>query len=217
MFRVKICGVTRPEDVELVLRAGGDAIGLNFYPASKRHVSVEQAATLASRAGDAWKVGVFVNARADEIREIAAKVGLTAVQLHGDEPPEMVAELADLCVIKAFRWQGGSEIDHFLEQCQASENMPRAVLVDAHRPGEYGGTGDTADWKEVAQWRQTLSIPLILAGGLTGHNVAAAIAAVAPDAVDTASGVESAPGGKDAEKVEAFVKAAAEALGSQSG
>jgi len=158
---------------------------------------------------------VFVNSQRDEILAIARDLALDWIQLHGDEPPELVGQLGEYSVIKAFRCgpRGVRPMVAYLDRCRRGSRLPQAVLVDAHVPGEYGGTGQVVRWDQVAAPRPWLGdLPLILAGGLTPENVAAAIVAVKPAAVDTASGVELVPGRKDAEQVELFVERAAAAL-----
>jgi phosphoribosylanthranilate isomerase len=214
MFRIKICGITRPDDAALAARAGADAIGINFYAGSKRFVEAELAKKIAAAVPDSVaKVGVFVNASAAEIRNLAAEVPLDFVQLHGDEPPEIFGELYDLQVIKAFRCRdsGFVNVVRFLSQTAANER-PRAVLVDAYHHAEYGGTGVALDWTEVGRQKEMLGdMPIVLAGGLNPDNVARAIRLARPQGVDTASGVESSPGVKDAAKVEAFIQNATRA------
>jgi phosphoribosylanthranilate isomerase len=142
-------------------------------------------------------------------------LALDFVQLHGDEPPEFIAELEGLRVIRAFRLaaEGWQPWLRYLDRCRQLSALPCAILVDAHRKGEYGGTGQTPDWATVRLFHDSaVRLPLILAGGLTPHNVVEAIAATRPHGVDTASGVESHPGTKDGGKVSAFVAAAQGAL-----
>ena len=211
MFRIKICGITSVEDALLAAEAGADAIGLNFYDKSPRYVTAEKAKEISDAlpAGVA-KVGVFVNSLPKGIIATVNRVGLTAVQLHGDEGPDFLAGLGKLPVIKAFRCKESTldSVKAFLDLCGES-SQPIAVLLDAHAPGNYGGTGQILDWAGLARERnKLLGLPLILAGGLTSQNVAEAISLARPDAVDTASGVESAPGKKDPEKVRPFVAAA---------
>ncbi|OYV89740.1 MAG: hypothetical protein B7Z73_06640 [Planctomycetia bacterium 21-64-5] len=153
----------------------------------------------------------------DAIRDAAKFARLDYVQLHGDEPPDVIGQLGGLHVIRAFRladrWQ---PIAEYLQRCRELGSLPAAVLVDACRPGSYGGTGELADWSMTRQYHELgLDLPLILAGGLRPDNVAAAIAAVRPFGVDTASGVENLPGKKDAGKTTVFVAAAREALTEQ--
>lgn len=214
MFQVKICGVTRPEDVVPIAKAGADAIGINFYERSSRFVDDARAMKIVAAAPkNLITVGVFVNAGAAEIRSKVERIGLGWVQLHGDEPPQIMAELDGIPVIRVIRWgQPDAKAPVTLE---GISRLPQAVLLDAYSPAEYGGTGRTIDWSLVPSFRpRTLGLPLVLAGGLTPTNVAHAIRSALPDAVDTASGVESSPGVKDLEKVRSFVEAAREALDS---
>lgn len=222
MFRVKICGVTRPDDALAAVESGADAIGLNFYEKSPRSTNVEQAAEVARAVnGGALLVGVFVNASAERIAEVVAAVPLGAIQLHGDEPPAFVAELPEgVPVIRAMRMMddGFSPALRHLVEAEAKNRPLAAVLADAppaeSGPEAYGGTGRRADWPRFAAERPKLGdTPAILAGGLTPENVAEAVAAARPDGVDTASGVEVSPGLKDAALVRRFVEAARAALG----
>jgi phosphoribosylanthranilate isomerase len=209
LFRVKICGVTRPDDAAGIAAAGADAIGLNFYPQSARFVDdVQAAAIVAALPGGIAKVGVFVNAPADVILGKVEQLGLDWVQLHGDEPAEFVEKLPGIKVLRAVRLQ-----DRVSAVVPTKKGLlirlPAAVLIDAYAPGTYGGTGQTVDWRGIAVARRRLAgLPIVLAGGLTPENVATAIATARPDAVDTASGVESSPGVKDLAKVQAFLQAA---------
>jgi phosphoribosylanthranilate isomerase len=219
MFQIKICGITRADDALAACDAGADAIGLNFYPRSSRYVTREAARELARRVGTrALKVGVFVNETFETIAAVCDEVGLDAVQLHGDEPPALVRRLEPRPVIKAFRLgpDGLAAIRRWFDECLHAAAAPRMVLLDAFQPGEYGGTGRTADSGAAAAYGRTPGMPpWALAGGLTPENVAAAITAARPQAVDTAGGVESAPGIKDHAKVGAFVRAAREAFASR--
>lgn len=223
MFTIKICGITRPDDSVVAAEAGADAIGLNFYAKSPRCVSLKTAATIAQAvAGGPLIVGVFVNASAAEIAQAVASVPLGAIQLHGDEPPEFVAELPPgVPIIRAARIgaAGLAEAAAYRDACLVAGRPLAAVLLDASvkvAPGEeviYGGSGHQLDWPRVAAERGVLaSTPLILAGGLTTVNVAEAISVSRCDGVDTASGVESSPGLKDHQMVRAFMAAARGAL-----
>ena len=215
MFRVKICGITSVDDALLAADAGADAIGLNFFAESPRFCKLELANCIAAATPrSVCKVGVFVNATAKEIRRVAVAVGLDLVQLHGDEPPELLCEIRPLAVMRAFRAGGDiSTIGEYLRACYPLMCMPRMMLVDASQPGQYGGTGQTLDWEALDYyWCEFGGMPLVLAGGLTPANVAAAIAAVRPWAVDVASGVESSPGKKSAALVREFVAEARSAL-----
>jgi phosphoribosylanthranilate isomerase len=213
-FKIKICGITSVEDARAAIDAGADAIGLNFYRDSKRCVSVDAACQIVEAIDShASKVGVFVNESADRIREICRDTGLRLIQLHGDEPPEFLQCLdKDHKVFRARRLdeRGLQAITDDLQACSdLSGRCPDAVLVDAALAGQFGGTGRQVDWQQLAGYRAVLgNIPLILAGGLTPDNVAEAIRVVRPQAVDVASGVESAPGKKDITKMRDFVAAA---------
>jgi phosphoribosylanthranilate isomerase len=204
MIRVKICGITRPEDAQAAADAGADAIGLVFAE-SPRRISPERAAeVLAALPPFVTPVALFVNETAHRIRALCRDLALRTVQLHGDEPPELAAELADLCVLKAFRI--GSRDD-----LAAAQGYPAdAYLLDSRVPGRPGGTGTAFDWSllQGTTWHR----PVILAGGLTPANVADGIRQVRPYGVDTSSGVESEPGIKDAAQVRAFVARARQAL-----
>lgn len=198
MFRVKICGITSAADAAMAVSFGADAVGINFYRGSRRHVPVSEAAPIvAAVRGRAVPVAVFVNELPEAISEVCRTLGIDVVQLSGREPPA-VAQRLSFRRIKAVHARDGSELAAYRDYpCEA-------FLLDAAVEGEYGGTGKTLDWAKLGGFRTEK--PLILAGGLTAENVAAAIRAVRPDGVDVASGVESAPGKKDPEKVRAFIK-----------
>lgn len=216
MFRIKICGITTVEDALAATAAGADAIGLNFYERSPRFVSVQRAQEIvAALPPQVAKVGVFVNSLAKGVRATWERACLSAVQLHGDENAEFLQLLAGIPVIRAFRCKEATldGVEAYLRLCEKLGSLPDGVLLDAHAPGSYGGTGQVLDWNAIqTERRKTLGLPLILAGGLTPDNVAKAIELARPDAVDTASGVESAPGKKDPAMVQAFVAAASAAL-----
>jgi len=200
MTEVKICGLTTPYDALRCIEAGADAIGLNFWPGSPRCVNVPTARSIVEVGGDhARLVGVFVDFTVDQVREILRETGIDWAQLHGDEPPEFLAELLPTAY-KAIGVKDGSAIE--LARSYPGEHL----LLDASVPRMPGGTGRTFDWAiaaEVAKERK-----LTLAGGLTPDNVAEAVHEVRPFQVDVASGVESAPGRKDPELVRRFVEAA---------
>lgn len=209
---VKVCGLTRLDEAVACAGAGADWIGLNFHPDSPRHVTPAVAAEIArSLPASARPVGLFVDRPAAEVLEVAHRVGLTAVQLHGHEPPEAVVALAaaGLEVIRAYRLADAGSVDAMRADLLRAEQLggpPFAVLVDAHVPGLAGGTGRAIDPALLAMLPP---LPrLILAGGLTPENVAERVGQVRPWMVDTASGVESAPGRKDPARVAAFVRAA---------
>ena len=216
MFRIKICGITTAEDGQLAAEAGADAIGLNFYGGSPRYVTEATAKSIVqSLPSGVAKVGVFVNMSPSHVAAIADRLQLDWIQLHGDEPPESIAELKPRRVIRALPCGPGGvpTVVQYLRRCKASCAVPAALLADAVAGGSYGGTGRTAAWSELVLPREWLQdIPLILAGGLTPENVAAAINVVQPQAVDTASGVEASPGKKDTPLLKEFVRAARESL-----
>lgn len=213
MFRIKICGITNVEDALAATHAGADAIGLNFYEKSRRFIDPRIAQQIsAATPTDILKVGVFVNSSAREIESIVEQVNLDAIQLHGDEPSQLVGQLPkNKAVIRAHRCgaDGLAPLTIYLTAARAAGRIPDAVLIDADAGTEFGGTGERADWHRVASERPMLeNIPLILAGGLTPQNIAAAIATVQPTGVDVASGVESSPGKKDHSKLRDFIAAA---------
>lgn len=199
-LRVKICGVTRVEDARACVDAGVDAIGLNFWPRSKRFVTPEAARPLADVVrGRVRIVGLFVDAEQAHIESVREAVGLDCVQLHGDEPPDALRCLLPNA-FKALRVRGAE-----IEQ-EAARYAGEILLLDAYVPGMPGGTGAQFDWQlagRIARQRK-----VVVAGGLSADNVADAVRAVRPYGVDTASGVESAPGLKDAELIARFVRSA---------
>lgn len=197
--RSKICGITRPEDLAAAIAAGADAIGLVFYAKSRRYVSLAQAAALVRQVPAFVTVtGLFVDAEPEWVREAIASVPLDLLQFHGDESPDYCQQF-HRPYIKAVRVQPGVD----LLQYAASYAGARGLLLDAFVAGQPGGTGQTFDWQLVPQ---DLPLPLILSGGLSAENVAAAIRAVQPFAVDVSSGVEVEPGIKDAGKMQAFFR-----------
>jgi indole-3-glycerol phosphate synthase/phosphoribosylanthranilate isomerase len=205
--RVKICGITTRQDALAAVDAGADMLGFNFYPQSKRYVPPEQCVRivsfLAQYTARVQLVGVFVNTPRAEIEAIADDCHLDLVQLSGDEPPELLQALGPRA-FKSIRPTSPEEAR--TDAARFARSASPALLVDAYHPSEYGGTGHTGDW-ELAQKLAT-QYPILLAGGLTPNNVAAAVAQVHPWGVDVASGVESRPGKKDAAKMTAFVQAA---------
>jgi phosphoribosylanthranilate isomerase len=197
---VKICGITSERDAVLAARAGASAIGLVFWPKSPRFVERARARQIVEILPTfVLRVGVFVDQSLDTITRTADDVGLDIIQLHGEEPPEMVACLPRR-VVKAVH--GGS---HSLA-AEVARYQGAAILLDSKDASRPGGTGTTFDWASVQQVRGVVPF-LVLAGGLTPLNVASAIKAVGPDAVDVSSGVESEPGKKDPKKLKAFMDA----------
>ena len=201
MTKVKICGIKTLNDALAAIEAGADYLGFNFYRRSVRFIEKRACAEITSvlkkEHSQIKLVGVFVNSLVEEIKDILDTCSLDMAQLHGDETAEMLKAL-DGKAFKAFRGIPES-IDGFVR----SESP--VFLVDASVKGVYGGSGVTADWNGAAELAQ--KYPLLLAGGLTPENVAEAVRRVKPWGVDVASGVESAPGEKDASKMKAFVKA----------
>ena len=217
MFQIKICGITTVDDAAAVVQTEADAVGLNFYPRSPRHVGDDAARQIvAVLPRGIVKVGLFVNAVASDVCRLYDDLRLDLIQLHGDEPPEYLTELSGRPVMRAFRVGFGElgTIIEYLARCRELDVTPAFTMLDSLVMGEYGGTGKTADWTTARQYASRPGLPpLVLAGGLTPENVAEAIAAVHPAAVDVASGVESSPGRKDATAVGAFVRAARAAFG----
>ena len=209
-IRIKICGITRVEDATAAQTAGADAIGLNFYEKSKRYIEPSKAVSIAGAVEEMVSVvGVFVNSPNEEVCEIAQQVGLSHIQLHGDEQPSMVGELEailpDTLTIRAVRIR-----DEGFEQAQAEiaqwqDAGVDAILLDAAAAGSFGGTGKRLNWKSLNQL--TFDVPWLLAGGLNPENVAEAIGVCQPDGVDVASGVESSPGIKGLKMIQDFVSA----------
>jgi len=201
--RVKVCGITRLEDAELAVELGAWALGFILWPQSPRAADPAVAAGIAAALRRrAELVGVFVNAKLDEIAHAADELHLSHLQLHGDEGPAFCAEAARRTgakVIKAVRVSSAADFQD-LERYHTDFH-----LLDTAARGLRGGTGATWDWALAARRRR--KVPAILSGGLTPGNVAAGIEAVDPYAVDVSSGVEAAPGVKDAAKLEAFMAA----------
>lgn len=203
MVKVKICGITNLEDALWAVESGADMLGFNFYEQSPRSIEPYMAKAIIAELPDAVeKIGVFVNMEEYRIGEFVDLIGITVVQLHGDEDRTYINELranTDALVIKAARVSQSFEIDSVLEF------GADAVLLDAYSAGTYGGTGECFDWSTATAVKE-LGLALYLAGGLTPENVADAVRTVRPYAVDVASGVESSPGKKDPKLVEAFIK-----------
>ena len=207
-LKVKICGITRTEDARAAAAAGADALGLNFVAKSPRFLrSMEQARALLDSAQpfSGLAVGLFVNATASEILATARDVKLDVIQLHGEEPPELADELRrnlNAPLWKAYRIATQDDLDAVIRQDWPCD----ALLLDARVEGAHGGTGRTFDWDLLTGFPRKK--PLVLAGGLKPANVAEAVERAHPDWVDTSSGVESAPGIKDAAMMQRFVDTA---------
>ncbi|HEY6269065.1 MAG TPA: phosphoribosylanthranilate isomerase [Candidatus Acidoferrum sp.] len=201
MIQVKICGITNASDALAAIDAGANLLGFNFYEKSPRHIAEAEAAKIRPRLPRKVEaVGIFVNAPPAAVAAMCKSLKLDAAQLHGDESPETVAELArKLAVWKVFRVEPDFRLETLDEYPEAS-----AFLFDAAHTGQYGGTGRTTDW-DVAR-HAALGHRIILAGGLNIENVAAAVRIVRPYAVDVASGVESKPGKKDHGRMREFIQ-----------
>jgi phosphoribosylanthranilate isomerase len=199
--RVKICGVTRLEDALLAARLGADALGFNFWPGSRRFVTPAAAREIIVRLPPfVTPVGVFVNQPEAELRAVAGETGIQVLQLHGDETPELCARLP-LPVLKAI------PVDQLRSLSRLLSYDVLGFLLDTPSRG-HGGSGRPFDWS-LAEGVSEVA-PVVLAGGLTPENVAEAVRAVRPWAVDVASGVESSPGVKDADRMARFLEAARE-------
>jgi phosphoribosylanthranilate isomerase len=201
MVRVKICGITNPADALAAVDAGADILGFNFYEKSPRFVTEAEAAKTRSQLPKKVEaVGIFVNSPSAEVAAVCKSLKLDAAQLHGDESPEAVSELAiRIPVIKAFRVEPDFPLKTLDEYSAAF-----AFLFDAAHTGQYGGTGRTSDWD--AARRAAKDHRIILAGGLKVENVAAAVRIVRPYGIDVASGVESKPGKKDHGRLSEFIQ-----------
>lgn len=197
--RVKICGITRLEDALLAASLGADALGFNLWPGSKRHVDADAARAIVDRLPPlVTAVGVFVDQPPTTVMALAAAAGVQVVQLHGDESWEDVNGYP-IPALKALRLAGPESL------ADLHRYRVRGFLLDAPSPG-YGGSGARCDWALARQ--VAAQVPVLLAGGLTPENVAEAVRTVRPWAVDVASGVESAPGVKDPDKLRRFLERA---------
>ena len=202
--RVKICGITHVEDALNALNAGADAIGLVFYAASPRCVTIAQAqAIVAALPPFISVVGLFVNATTAEIQSVLSQVRLDIIQFHGDETPEhceQVCAQINLPYYRAIRVKPDTNLLQYAIDFKAA----KALLLDTYSEQAYGGTGHAFDWNLIPK---NLTKPVILAGGLVPENVADAIKQVRPYAVDVSGGVEITKGLKDAAKMLAFMQA----------
>ncbi len=202
---VKICGLSGPADMHACVEAGADAVGINLYPKSKRYLPLEKAAAwLGACERGPLRVALFVNAPVYEIRTAVETGCFDAVQLHGDESPAFCQEVKSLGlpVLRALALRSPEDA------AGLATHPADAFILDAHAPIDYGGTGRLSDWALAADAVRAFPDKLILlSGGITPENAAAAMAAVHPPGLDTASGVESAPGVKSHEKIHAFLRA----------
>jgi len=206
-LRIKICGITSAADARLAADAGVDAIGINFFPRSPRFISEELGLSIAQALPERIEVmGLVVNESAEQVQARLRRLSfLHAIQWHGEQPP--TPPVANF--VPAFQVKNADDLARatdYLRRCEQAGQLPSAILVDGQVAGRYGGTGQAAPWELLAGFRP--GVPLFLAGGLNPDNVADAIRIVRPDAVDVASGVESAPGKKDADLVRRFIAAA---------
>ena len=199
--RVKICGITSIDDARAAVGAGADALGFMFYEPSPRCVTPEQAAAIIAKLPThVAKVGVFVDADEAAVRATAATAGLDTLQFHGNESPDFCTQFK-LRTIKAFRVKDGESLG------QLAGYGTDAWLLDSYVQGVPGGTGERFNW-DLAVEAKRLGCPILLAGGLTPDNAGEAVDQVAPFGLDVSSGVEAAPGRKDAAKVAAFIASA---------
>ncbi len=192
MIQTKICGITRLEDALCAAENGAAAVGFIFYPASPRYIDPQKALEIIDRLPKHLvKVGVFVNTPSEEVKRIYHQCRPDMIQLHGDETPAYCRQFSGQWIIKAL------ELKNSEDQEKASAYDVSAILVDSRHAGLYGGTGKTSNWKLATRMTQ----PLILSGGLKEENILDALRIVHPAALDINSGVESAPGKKDHEKI----------------
>ncbi|MEM9283118.1 MAG: phosphoribosylanthranilate isomerase [Verrucomicrobiota bacterium] len=203
---VKICGITTGDQAASIIEAGADALGINFWPKSKRFIALDGALPWLREIGSSGpRVAVTVNASDDELQAIANSGAIDWIQLHGDETPNRVESLTQQG-LPVFRAMGVKD-EAMLQSAEAYPGT--TLLLDAYAPTDYGGSGETMDWslgvRAVKAWPDR---QIVLAGGLTPENVADAVKQVKPAAVDVASGVESSPGTKDLDLVKAFIDAA---------
>ena len=197
--RVKICGITRPEDALVAVDLGVDALGLVFYAPSPRNVTIATAADIARQIpAFVSVVGLFVNAEPSFVEEVIAKVGISLLQFHGDETPEDCERFGPP-YIKAIRVKADTNLVQYARDFTSA----KALLLDTYTEGVAGGTGQMFDWNLIPS---ALPKPVILAGGLQANNVAQAIRQVKPYAVDVSGGVEATKGIKDAQKIAAFMQ-----------
>ena len=199
--RVKICGITNIQDARVAVESGADALGFIFFSGSPRHLSPESAARIVRELPPfVAKVGVFVDTPVETMLKVARATGMDTVQLHGNETEAACEEIAatGLKVIKAFRVKDAMSLD------EIAKYRVSANLLDSYVPGQLGGTGAKFNW-ELAVKAKDFGAPIILAGGLDPENVSDAVSKVAPYGVDVSSGVESAPGRKDHDKVRRFI------------
>ena len=199
-MRIKICGITQPQQGKAIASLGATALGFICVPASPRYVKVDQIRAVVEQLPEKIdKIGVFANSTALEITQTVVNSGLTGVQLHGDESSEFCQQLRQLLpsveILKALRIRSVEDIDKAATYTATADTL----LLDAYDPQQLGGTGTTLDWVMLQQFSP--SCPWFLAGGLTPDNIVEALTQVNPSGIDLSSGVERAPGDKDLDKV----------------
>jgi phosphoribosylanthranilate isomerase len=205
--KIKICGITTVSDALAAAELGADAVGLNFYDKSPRFVTRERAAQIVRALPPFVEpVGVFVNEPMYRLRETMNELGLRTFQWYGEHPVEKSFPFRAIPAFPLRDQQSLRAISDQLERWTTADKLPAAILVDAHAPGTYGGTGQIVPWELLTDFSP--GVPWILAGGLTPDNVGGAIRLVRPYGVDVASGVESSPGKKDADKIRRFIEQA---------
>jgi phosphoribosylanthranilate isomerase len=204
MFRIKICGITNESDALHAVACGADALGFVFFAGSPRCVEPDLVRAIVDKLPEeVTTVGLFVNETPGVVNTVATQSGISLVQLHGDETPDICRQI-DLPVMKAIRVRDAASLAGWREY------PVEAFLLDAWHPEKFGGTGEACDWELAADLAQKTKI--ILAGGLKPDNVAEAVRIVGPHGVDISSGVERSPGQKDQAKVSAFIRNARESF-----
>jgi phosphoribosylanthranilate isomerase len=202
--RVKICGITNPADAERAAALGADWIGLNFYPKSPRYIDMAAAKLIVQGTpASVEPVALFVNEATDQMDRVADALAIRTIQVHGEQSD--LEAWQDRRWFRALSVRDANDLRAIEARLATFRTPPAALLIDAHVPGMFGGTGQVAPWHLLGDFQP--GVPIILAGGLTPDNVAAAIRIVRPYAVDVASGVESSPGKKDLDKMRRFMDA----------
>lgn len=199
-MRIKICGITKPEQGQKIAQLGATALGFICVERSPRYIEAQQIKAIISNLDSSIDtIGVFANAEIPEISQIVQKAGLSGVQLHGSESPQFCQQLKEqlpqIEIIKAFRIENSASLQETFSYTQYVDTL----LLDAYHPQMLGGTGKTLDWSDLQQFEP--SLPWMLAGGLTPQNIKTALDTLQPDGIDLSSGVERSPGDKDLGKV----------------
>jgi phosphoribosylanthranilate isomerase len=206
MLRIKICGLTTPQDALAAIEFGADALGFNFFPGSKRYLEPQAASEwIATLPATITRTAVLVNPDWNEVKRIAGMPGIDALQLHGAEPPEFCRQLHEAGIL----FEKALPVTDARSVAKIPDFGTSTILLDAGGAGEFGGSGRTFPWEIARRFvGANPSLRVVLAGGLTPENVAAAVVTVRPFGVDVTSGVESAPGRKDYGRLAAFIRAA---------